>query len=69
MDLVPRRNGKLYGFEFKVSEQPRISHSMTTAQKDLCLEAVYLVYPGELSFQMREGFHAFGYTQIHELKL
>lgn len=69
MDLVLRRNGKLYGFEFKVSERPRISHSMTTAQKDLELETVFLVHPGELSFPMRDGFHALGYAQIPELKL
>lgn len=64
LDLVVRRGGKLYGFEFKVTENPSVTHSMTTAKKDLGLEAVYLVYPGELSFPLRQGMFAVGYQQF-----
>lgn len=64
MDLVVRQQGKLYGFEFKTTEKPSMTHSMTIAQKDLNLEAVYLVYPGELSFPLRDRMWALGYQQL-----
>ncbi len=69
MDLVVRRGGKLYGFEFKATERPAVTHSMTIAQKDLGLSKVYLVHPGDLSFPLREGMEALGYRQIPELRL
>lgn len=50
IDLVVERGGKRYGFEFKATEKPGVTHSMTIAREDLRLETVYLVYPGELSF-------------------
>jgi len=64
MDLVVRHQGKLYGFEFKTTEKPSVTHSMTVAQKDLNLESVYLIYPGELSFPLRDRMWALGYQQL-----
>jgi len=39
---------------------------MTIAQADLGLEKVFLVYPGELSFPLRDGMEALGYSRIPE---
>jgi hypothetical protein len=69
IDLIVRRSGKLYGFEFKVSEKPTVTHSMTIAAADLDLEKIFVVYPGEISFPLREGIEAVGYNQIPELRL
>jgi uncharacterized protein len=68
MDLIVERGGKRYGFEFKVTEKPSVTHSMTIAKEDLELEKIYLVYPGELSFPLRDGMEAMGYAQIPEFK-
>jgi uncharacterized protein len=68
MDLIVERGGKRYGFEFKVTEKPGVTHSMTIAQADLELEKVYLVYPGELSFPLRDKMETLGYTKIPEFK-
>ncbi|MGL5017642.1 MAG: hypothetical protein ACRDBP_05885 [Luteolibacter sp.] len=68
MDLIVERGGKRYGFEFKVTEKPSVTHSMTIAQADLGLERVFLVYPGELSFPLRSGMEALGYAQIPEFR-
>ncbi len=68
IDLVVERGGKLYGFEFKCTEKPSVTHSMTIAQADLGLEKVFLVYPGELSFPLRDGMEALGYAKIPEFK-
>lgn len=64
LDLVVERGGKRYGFEFKVTEKPSVTHSMTIARQDLGLEKIWLVYPGELSFPLREGMEALGYAGI-----
>ena len=69
MDLVVRRGGKLYGFEFKTTEKPKVTHSMTVAHKDLGLEKVFLVYPGDLSFPLRDEMEALGYSRIADLQL
>ena len=68
MDLIVERGGKRYGFEFKVTEKPSVTHSMTIAQADLELDKVYLVYPGELSFPLREKMETLGYAKIPEFK-
>jgi predicted AAA+ superfamily ATPase len=68
IDLVIERMGKRYGFEFKVTEKPSITHSMTISKADLELEKVYLVYPGDLSFPLRDGMEALGYARIPELR-
>lgn len=69
MDLVVQWRGRLFGFEFKVTEKPSVTHSMTIAQSDLGLERVFLVYPGELSFPLRDGMDAVGYNQLPEFSL
>lgn len=68
IDLVVERGGKRYGFEFKVTEKPSVTHSMTIARKDLGLEKVYLVYPGELRYPLRDGMEALGYARIPEFR-
>lgn len=68
IDLIVERGGKRYGFEFKVTEKPSVTHSMTIAKEDLELDKVYLVYPGELSFLLREGMETLGYSQIPDFK-
>jgi len=69
MDLLVRRGGRLYGFEFKTTEKPAVTHSMTIAQKDLGLERVFLVYPGRHSFALRDGMDTLGYSDIPRFQL
>lgn len=69
MDLVLRRGGELYGFEFKATEAPSVTHSMTIAQADLGLKKVFLVYPGAHSFPLRNGMEALGYAQLADFRL
>ena len=64
VDLVVRHLGKMYGFEFKTTEKPSVTHSMTIAKQDLNLEAIYLTYPGSLTFPLRDGMWALGYDQL-----
>ena len=47
LDLFWQKNGKNYGAEFKYSDAPRRTRSMTTAISDLDLECLWVVYPGK----------------------
>jgi len=69
MDLVLSGKGRLYGFEFKATEKPSITHSMTIAKSDLGLNKVYLVYPGDVSFPLREGMEALAYKDLPDFRL
>lgn len=69
IDLVVERGGRRYGFEFKVTEKPGVTHSLTIAKEDLGLDKFYLVYPGELSFPLRDGMETLGYARIPEIAL
>lgn len=50
MDLFVQRNGKKYGIEVKYKDAPGITKSMRIAQRDLELDKVIIVYPGEQSY-------------------
>ena len=69
IDLVVERDGRRFGFVFKLTEKPGVTHSMTIAKADLELDQVYLVHPGERSFSLREGMAALGYAGIPEFGL
>jgi predicted AAA+ superfamily ATPase len=69
IDLVVRKEGKLFGFEFKATEKPSVTKSMTIALKDLGLERIFLVYPGEMRFELKEGMEAIGLARLADLSL
>jgi uncharacterized protein len=46
LDLLMLKDGRRVGVEFKRSDAPHLTPSMTTAMKDLRLDALYVVYPG-----------------------
>ncbi len=42
--------GRLFGVEVKFSEAPKVTRSMRVALKDLDLEHLWVVYPGEKTY-------------------
>ena len=58
LDLLIVRDGKRWGFEFKVSEAPSVTKSMHIALKDLKLRRLYVVYPGTHRFPMADRIEA-----------
>ena len=47
IDLFWQQNGRNYAAEFKYSDAPRRTKSMTTAMQDLNLEHLWVIYPGK----------------------
>lgn len=58
MDLVVERGGKTYGFEFKASDSPGTTLSMHNCIRDLKLEKVFVIHPGDRSFGLSEKIEA-----------
>jgi predicted AAA+ superfamily ATPase len=52
LDLFFILNGKRYGIEFKFSEAPQKTRSMTIALKSLKLDRLFIVYPGDKVWPM-----------------
>jgi hypothetical protein len=52
LDVVALRRGATIGFEFKHSDAPRITPSMSVAATDLGINRVYVVYSGPDTFAL-----------------
>lgn len=57
LDLLVIKNGKRFGFEIKYSGAPKLTKSMQIAQKDLCLDALTVVYPGDIEYPLTKDIH------------
>jgi predicted AAA+ superfamily ATPase len=51
LDLLILRRGKRWGFEFKHEDAPRMTKSMHVAIADLGLEHLFVVHPGDASYE------------------
>lgn len=60
LDLLVFKGGRRLGFEFKFSDAPKTTKSMHQAIKDLKLDALYVIYPGDRSFPLNNNITAMG---------
>lgn len=67
LDLLVFKNGKRIGFEFKYSESPKITKSMNIAIEDLKLNHLYIIFPGNMSFPMKETITACGLDVLKDV--
>ncbi|MDR3623874.1 MAG: ATP-binding protein [Chlamydiales bacterium] len=58
LDLLIFKNGKRIGFEFKYTDRVRKTASMQTACKDLNLDHLFVIHPGNDSFPLDEKISA-----------
>lgn len=54
LDLFVFKNGKRLGFEFKYADAPRTTKSMHSALRDLNLDKLFIIYPGDKTFPVAE---------------
>lgn len=60
LDLLIIKNGKRLGFEFKYTDKPKITKSMTIAVEDLKLDKLFIIFPGKESFSLTTHIDAAG---------
>jgi uncharacterized protein len=54
IDLLIYKSGKMIGIEIKYSDAPSITKSMQIALKDLKLESIYVIYPGDIDYALSD---------------
>lgn len=64
LDLLMIKDGRRVGIEFKRMDAPRLTPSMRTAMRDLRLDALYAVYPGNRRYALAEGVEAVPLTAL-----
>lgn len=69
LDLFAFKNGKRLGFEFKYTDNPKITKSMNIALEDLKLDHLYVIFPGDQYFPMSEKITGCGLEKIRTLKI
>ena len=60
LDLLIIKEGKRLGFEFKYTDTPRVTRSLCIAAETLSLDALTVVYPGDISFPLSASIYACG---------
>ena len=69
LDLMLLRGGRRWGFEFKCADAPRTTKSMHTVSKDLGLDHLWVVYPGDLEYRLTDKITAVPLKKIREIKV
>ncbi len=54
IDLLLRKNGRLFGVECKRADAPRLTPSMRIALVDLRLERIAVVFPGRRRYSLAD---------------
>jgi len=58
LDLLIVKNGKRFGVEIKRKDAPSMTRSMSIAMKDLNLEHLSVLYPGQQFYPIQKGVSA-----------
>ncbi|MBI4430574.1 MAG: ATP-binding protein [Candidatus Omnitrophica bacterium] len=64
LDLLVLRGGKRWGFEFKFSDAPTLTKSMKIAKRDLALEHLWVIYPGNVKYALDEKIDCVGLIDL-----
>ena len=64
LDLLLMKNGRRLGVEVKRADAPAMTPSMRIAMRDLGLERLAVVYPGDRRYQIAERVHAVPLTEL-----
>ena len=67
LDLLLVRGTRRWGFEFKYADAPRTTKSMRAALADLKLDGLFVVYPGDLDYDLDARIHALALRHVETL--
>lgn len=67
LDLLVSVGGRRYGFEFKYSDAPGTTKSMRIALRDLGIEHLWVVYPGDERYALDERITALPIRDVPDL--
>ena len=64
LDLLLNVNGRRVGFEFKHADAPGTTKSMHSAMRDLRLDHLWVVYPGDEKYPLADRITALPVSDI-----
>jgi predicted AAA+ superfamily ATPase len=64
IDLVLRKDGKMFGVECKWVDAPKLTSSMRSALSDLDLKKIFVIYPGERRYTLADKVEAIPFGEI-----
>lgn len=64
IDLLIHQGDDLIGFEFKYSDAPKMTKSMKISLEDLNLTQLYVIYPGDIDYQLSEKISVRGLSNF-----
>ena len=64
LDLLIMKAGKRHGFEFKYTDAPKRQKSMHVAVKDLGLEHLWVIYPGDIRYPLDDKITALPLSEV-----
>ncbi len=67
LDLLLLRRGRRWGFEFKCTDAPRTTKSMHVVVRDLGLDHLWVVYPGDLEYPLTDRITALPLAGVADL--
>jgi predicted AAA+ superfamily ATPase len=68
VDVVAQIDNRLIGLEFKASDAPRQTRSMTSAIESLGLEKLIIIYPGKKDYPINDTVQALSIANLGKLK-
>ena len=69
LDLLLLRRGRRWGFEFKCTDAPRTTKSMHIVMKDLGLEHLWVLYPGDRAYPLTDAITALPLKSVDRIEL
>ncbi len=69
LDLLLLKNGRKIGFEIKLSDKPALTPSMRIALRDLKLEKLFIVYPGENSYELASKVRVIPMSELPQINV
>ena len=67
LDLLVHREGRRYGFDCTLADAPRTTKSMRSAIRDLRLDHLWVVYPGDEEYALDDGIEVLPVAGIPRL--
>ena len=66
LDLLIIHGAKRYGFEIKYAEAPSSTKSMHIALKDLKLDQLFVISPGDDAYELHDRIQVIPFSEMHE---
>ena len=67
LDLLFFNRGRRIGIEIKYNDAPKLTKSMMIAIDDLGLDILYIIYPGTVSYVLKEGVEVISLLEIEKI--